>query len=59
MYHSTEFELSGAGGVGEVIAWAESTAPPGSTYTFYVVNERDQQRGLVRLAGVDPTATDT
>jgi hypothetical protein len=56
MYHSTEFEVSGAEDVGEVLAWAESTAPPGSTFTLYVVLERDEERGLVRLSGVDPTA---
>jgi hypothetical protein len=57
IYHSTEFELSGAADVSEVRAWAEANAPPGSTHTVNVVLERDQERGVVRLAGVDPTGS--
>jgi hypothetical protein len=56
MYHSTEFELSGAVDVREVLAWAEANATPGSRYTVYAVVGRESERGLVRLAGVDPTA---
>jgi hypothetical protein len=56
MYHATEFELGYVEDVGHVLAWAEATAAPGSTYTVYVVVEGDRERGLVRLAGVDPTA---
>jgi hypothetical protein len=57
MYHSTEFELSGVEEVGEVLSWAEAAAASGSTYTVYVVVEGDRERGLVRLAGLDPTAS--
>jgi len=56
MYRSNEFELSGVEDVGEVLAWADATAAPGSTYTVYAVVEGVRERGLVRLAGVDPTA---
>ena len=56
-YRSNEFEVSGVD-VGEVLAWAESTKPPGSTYAIYAVIEGAGERGLVRLAGVDPTAAD-
>ena len=53
-HDSTEFEISGVE-VGEVLEWAEATAPRGSTYTVYAVVEQGGERGLVRLAGVDPT----
>jgi hypothetical protein len=56
-FRSNEFEVSGVD-VGEVLAWAEATKPPGSTYTIYAVIEGAGERGLVRLAGVDPTAND-
>ena len=55
-YGSTEFEVSGATEVGEVLAWAEATAPSGASYTVYALVELGSERGLVRLAGVDPTA---
>jgi hypothetical protein len=42
--------------VGEALAWAEATKPAGSTFTIYAVIEGAGERGLVRLAGVDPTA---
>jgi hypothetical protein len=54
-YHSTAVEVSGVD-VGVVLKWAEATAPRGSTYTVYAVVEQGGERGLVRLAGVDPTA---
>jgi hypothetical protein len=54
-YRSTEFEVSGVD-VGEVLAWAETNAPSGATFTVYTVVEQGSRRGLVRLAGVDPTA---
>ena len=53
-WHSTEFELTGADDVTEVLAWAEETGNPGSTYVVYAVVEGRGDRGLVRLAGVDP-----
>jgi hypothetical protein len=55
MYHSTEFELSGVGDVGEVLEWAEANAPPESTHTIYAVIEHAGEEGLVRLRGADPT----
>jgi hypothetical protein len=54
-YHSAEYEVSDVD-VGEVLAWAETTATRGSTYTVYAVVDHCGERGLVRLAGVDPTA---
>jgi hypothetical protein len=54
-YHSSEFEVTDVD-VAEVIAWAEATASPGSTYTLYAVIDQGNERGLIRLAGVDPLA---
>lgn len=55
-YESEEFELSGVRDVGEAIAWAESAARSERTYTLYVLVDQGDDRGLVRLLGVDPTA---
>jgi hypothetical protein len=54
-YRSTEFEVSGVD-VSEVLAWAETNTPSGATRTIYAVVEQGNRRGLVRLAGTDPTA---
>lgn len=51
-----EFELTGAKDVHEVLAWANENAPVGSTYTLYALVDRNGEPGLVRLAGIDPTA---
>jgi hypothetical protein len=55
-FSSNEFELSGVSDVGEVLAWIEASASPGSIYTLWVVVVQGDERGLVRLAGEDPTA---
>jgi hypothetical protein len=54
---SDEHELLGARDVVEVVDWAEANAA-GRRYTLYVVLEKPggSGRGLIRLAGVDPTA---
>ncbi|WP_344533406.1 hypothetical protein [Streptomyces albiaxialis] len=54
---SDEYEVRGAEGVDEVLAWtrARAAARPGLTYTVYALVEpaRPGERpGLVRLAGV-------
>ena len=54
-YVSEEFEVDGAD-VAAVLAWAETTASPGRTYTLYALVHCDGAAGLVRLAGADPTA---
>ncbi len=54
-FESTEFELTDADAE-EVIAWARTTARIEQTYTVYAVVHRPDGRGLVRLAGSDPTA---
>ena len=56
LHQAEEFELTGAVDVHEVLAWAEENAPPGSVYTLHAVVEMDGEKGLVHLAGVDPTA---
>jgi hypothetical protein len=56
-YRSTEFEINGAD-VSEVLAWAEAEAPSGSTHTIYALVQHGGERGLVRLAGLDPTAAE-
>jgi hypothetical protein len=55
-YVSEEFEVDGAD-VAAVLAWAEATASPDRTYTLYALVDCDGAAGLVRLAGIDPTAT--
>ncbi len=54
-FESTEFELTDADAE-EVFAWARTTARSDQTYTIYAVVERPDGRGLLRLAGTDPTA---
>jgi hypothetical protein len=53
-YRSTEYEIRGAD-VPEVLAWADAIAPRRSTYVVYAVVDHSRERGLVRLAGNDPT----
>ncbi|MBM7168423.1 hypothetical protein JQK87_08345 [Streptomyces sp. G44] len=48
-----EYEISGAAGVEEVLAWAEEhAAEHGCAYTVHVVTTDNGRRGLIRLAGV-------
>jgi hypothetical protein len=56
-YASEEFELRGAADVHEVLSWAEQRAE-GRLVTIYAVRDGADGRGLIRLAGVDPTASD-
>jgi hypothetical protein len=42
----------------EVIAWAEARLPAGDQYVLYVEHADGGRRGLVRLAGHDPTQLD-
>jgi hypothetical protein len=55
-YETEEFELDGATDVAEVLGWAEQRAEA-RTFTVYVVVDALGERGLVQLAGVDPTAS--
>jgi len=52
-----EFDVLGVADVHEAIEWAEQEASArGSTYTLFALVERGEaDRGLVWLAGVDPT----
>ena len=59
LHEAEEFELTGAEDVHEVLAWADENAPPESIYTLYAVVEMGGEKGLVHLAGVDPTAQPT
>ena len=53
---SSEFEISGATDVMEVIEWAKENAGPARTYTIYAVVLRgDDSLGLVRVMGTDPS----
>jgi hypothetical protein len=54
---SYEFDVLGVADVHEAIEWAEQEAGArGSTYTLFALVERGEaDRGLVWLAGVDPT----
>jgi hypothetical protein len=53
---SSEFNVSRAADVHEALEWAEGEAlARQSTYTLFAVVDRGPDRGLVWLAGVDPT----
>lgn len=51
-----EYRLIDAVDVHEVIAWADERLPEGDHYVLYVEQSDGGRPGLVRLAGVDPTA---
>jgi hypothetical protein len=55
-YESEEFQLEGTTDVAEVLGWAEERAE-GRTFTVYAVVDALGERGLVQLAGIDPTAS--
>ena len=50
-WSSDTFEITGAD-VADVIAWAEER---GDRYVLYVCTDNDDGKGLLRLAGTDPT----
>jgi hypothetical protein len=51
-----EFELRAAGDVREALACAETAAGGERIFTLYALLDQGGRRGLVRLAGIDPTA---
>ena len=53
-FHQDEYELSGAD-VNEVLVWANEERD-GRTFTLYLQRDDLSGRGLVLLAGIDPTA---
>jgi hypothetical protein len=53
---SRSFEVSGADAYA-VLDWATRHADDDETYTLFAVADHDDERGLVRLAGSDPTRT--
>jgi hypothetical protein len=55
---SREFEVSG-GDIGSVLARAAERAENNETYTVFAVVHFDDEVGLVRLAGDDPTRADS
>ena len=56
MWAAAEHSVHEAGDVHEVIAWADEEARRRSAmYTLYAVTTVGVERGLVWLAGVDPT----
>lgn len=58
MWVSDEYEISGAPDVGAVLAWARATVGPDRLFTMYAVVKNREGVGLLRLAGVDPTANE-
>jgi hypothetical protein len=52
-HHSREFEVA-AKEVQDVLAWADERRSAGETFTVFAVVDHGD-RGLVRLAGTDPT----
>ena len=58
-YHRDTYRISDADDVDEVLAWARATTRPGQTFSLYVECRDDGRLGLIRLAGVDPTAGGT
>ncbi len=51
---SREFEVSGDD-VAAVLDWAARNANEGETYTLFAVVDYEDELGIVRLAGHDPT----
>jgi hypothetical protein len=61
-FHATEYEISDAHSVYEVLAWAESHSGPERTFCVYVLPRRNldpDSEWMHRLAGVDPTNVST
>ncbi|MEO5850897.1 MAG: hypothetical protein ABIQ15_00140 [Nocardioides sp.] len=54
-YAADEYRLSGVTDVDEALTWARAKATPEQSFTLYVEDVRDGRRGLIRLAGTDPT----
>jgi hypothetical protein len=57
-FHATEYEISDARSVYEVLAWAEAHSGPERTFCVYVLPQRNlnpDTEWMHRLAGVDPT----
>lgn len=57
VYECTEIGLSDVTDVSEALRWAEDNAD-GRTFTLYALVDRRRERGLVHLAGTDPTKHD-
>jgi hypothetical protein len=55
-WSSCEFEIENAD-VAEVLDWVEKNRGDATAFTMYVVVDRGSDRGLIRLAGTDPTDT--
>ena len=58
-YHRDTYRIGAADDVDEVLGWARETTRPGQTFSLYVECRDDGRLGLIRLAGVDPTAGGT
>jgi hypothetical protein len=61
-FHATEYEISDARSVYEVLAWAEAHSGPERTFCVYVLPRRNldpDAEWMHRLAGVDPTNAST
>jgi hypothetical protein len=55
-WESQAFELRNARDAREALDWASREADSDRIFTLYALVEQGGERGLVRVAGVDPTA---
>lgn len=57
-FTATEYELSDARSVYEVLAWAEAHSGPERTFCVYLLPETQRHEGewMYRLVGVNPTS---
>jgi hypothetical protein len=56
-YACHEHRLSGVADVAEVLDWTQHRVQPDQTYVLYVEHRDAGRPGLLRLMGVDPTAS--
>jgi hypothetical protein len=60
-FDATEYEISDARSVYDVLAWAEAHSGPERTFCVYLLPETRRHAGewMYRLAGVNPTSAET
>jgi hypothetical protein len=55
IFAALEYDVGGAQDVHEVIEWAEREAGPDDCYTLFVRFDSPYGRGMVHIAGLDPS----